>query len=87
MFSREVLLYTDVLPKLGALGLGPIAAPLCYHGDADAGFLVMEDLGADGFALCDKKKELGVERMRMVLEVLARLHAASYHFVDKYPGT
>ncbi len=46
----------------------------------------MENLKKKGYKMVDKRLGLDLEHIRMLLDQLARLHAASYHFIQTYPG-
>lgn len=84
IFKKEINFYTDILPDLNSAlekaGLSRLRVPTFYFADSTAGseMIFFEDLRVRGFKMADRRKGLDVAHANLVLEELAKLHAASY---------
>ncbi|KAK7865310.1 hypothetical protein R5R35_007395 [Gryllus longicercus] len=91
-FVRETIMLTEVLPQLEAMleeafpGSRPRLGPRCHHhGSSPVQFIVMEDLGPQGFRLGDRRRGLGLRHSLLALRGLARYHAASHALLRRQP--
>ena len=84
---REIGVYRRLLPDVAAfqrrcLGSAlPPLAPVCYHAEHKPdceSILVLADLRASGFSVCDFSTCLTEERARLALTQAARLHATTF---------
>jgi N-acetylmuramate 1-kinase len=78
-YSAAVHLAEDVKPFVAiANGLRErtFSAPAIYHADLDAGFLIIEDLGSEGFIEGDPPRPIA-ERYQAAVDLLAALHRDS----------
>jgi len=78
-YSAAVHLAEDVKPFVAiANGLRErsFSAPAVYHADLDAGFLIIEDFGSEGFIEGDPPRPIP-ERYEAAVDVLALLHRDS----------
>jgi hypothetical protein len=62
-----------------------------YFTSKDAQIIVMEDLKEQNFKLCHDDdptltNALDLVQVKIILEELAKFHAAGYHLLAKYPG-
>lgn len=75
-YSAAVHLAEDVKPFVaiaGALRERGFSAPAIHHADLDAGFLITEDLGSEGFIEGDPPRPIA-ERYETAVDMLAALH-------------
>ena len=75
-YSAAVHLAEDVKPFVAlanGLRVRGFAAPLIHHADIDAGFLITEDFGSEGFIEGDPPQPVA-ERYETAVDVLAALH-------------
>ena len=89
MFRTEVDFYSKLKPSIDRVVKDPshkITAPACYYANEEAGVIVMENLKTEGFDIMDKADGLDIPHLKMVLELLAKFHATSYHFLQTYYG-
>ncbi|XP_063597704.1 uncharacterized protein LOC134774276 [Penaeus indicus] len=84
----------DIQSQLQEAGQQPLRVPRCFHTSLEENqeVVILEDLRPRGFKMFDRKKGMDVAHTKLVLEELARLHAASYllkakipDLADKYP--
>ena len=66
MFSNEVLIYTDLLPKLRALEpkLNP---PKTFYSDCGEGILVMGDLRREGYKMVNVVEGERIKKYMLIL--------------------
>ena len=89
LFIKEVSFYKKLVPLLNQeledLELHPLRIPKLLHGnlDNDRELIIFEDLRNDGFKMVDRRKGLDFNHVCLVLEELARLHAASILLLRK----
>lgn len=83
MFEKEGQFYTKLEPALSleltALGHESLRVPTFFYVSLDRGHevMIMENLQVHGFRMNDRKKGLDVIHATLVIQELARLHAAS----------
>ncbi|XP_037797916.1 uncharacterized protein LOC119593070 isoform X2 [Penaeus monodon] len=98
VFVKEAMFYDhlvqDIQSQLNEIGQKPLRVPQCYHTSLEENreVIFLEDLRPKGFKMFDRKKSMDVAHTKLVLEELARLHAASYllklktpDLAEKYP--
>ncbi len=78
-------MYTTVLPALHKIDPA-LLYPHVYYASNDELVLIMENLKLAGFSLGDMVAGLDKERAEKALEWMARMHAASYHYLRTYEG-
>ncbi|KAJ8926108.1 hypothetical protein NQ315_009965 [Exocentrus adspersus] len=84
-FLNEVYFYTKLWPKLvefqqaipPGIGFFHVAKCLETSVEAEAEWLVLENLKHEGFAMHDKKKPLSRNQLEMIFELYGRFHAIS----------
>lgn len=90
-FVKEAEFYGKLLPRLNAAmeeaSLKTLRFPKYYHSCLKVGkeLLFLEDLRRRNFKMYDRRKGLDVAHASLVLEELARLHAASLLLQNKDP--
>lgn len=83
MFEKESEFYCAILPSLNdelrRLDLPTLNFPKCYHSDLDSHneAIFIEDLRGRGFRMYDRMKGLDKTHTTLIVQELARLHAAS----------
>ncbi|XP_063603291.1 uncharacterized protein LOC134779213 [Penaeus indicus] len=83
-FEKEGRFFIELCPLLNAelleVGLTPLKVPRCCHStwSENQDFLFLVDLRPKGFKRYDRKKVLDDSHANLVLQELARLHAASF---------
>nr|XP_027210688.1 uncharacterized protein LOC113804059 [Penaeus vannamei] len=83
-FEKEARFLTEICPLLNAellaAGLTPLRVPRCCHNavSENQDYLFLEDLRHKGFRRYDRKKGIDYLHAKLVLQELARLHAASF---------
>lgn len=90
-YQIETAVYQQLLPKIDSLlqSQSPsLPTPKLYFGYADCetgikSCLVLEDVRTQGYKMADKMKGLTLEEVTMVLEKLAKFHAASYVYLAR----
>ncbi|XP_042872430.1 uncharacterized protein LOC122253428 [Penaeus japonicus] len=91
LFKKEALFYQHLVQhiqsQLHELGQTPLRVPKCFHTSLaeNQEVIFLEDLRPRGFKMFDRKKGMDVAHTKLVLEELARLHAASYLLKAKIP--
>nr|XP_027220332.1 uncharacterized protein LOC113812621 isoform X1 [Penaeus vannamei]XP_027220333.1 uncharacterized protein LOC113812621 isoform X2 [Penaeus vannamei]XP_027220334.1 uncharacterized protein LOC113812621 isoform X3 [Penaeus vannamei] len=91
VFRKEVMFYQhlvhDIQSQLKEAGQTPLRVPRCFHTSLEEfqEVIFLEDLRPKGFKMFDRKKGMDVAHTKLVLEELARLHAASYLLKAKIP--
>ncbi|ROT71080.1 hypothetical protein C7M84_010599 [Penaeus vannamei] len=80
-------LVARVISQLQEAGQSPLRVPRCFHTSLEEfqEVIFLEDLRPKGFKMFDRKKGMDVAHTKLVLEELARLHAASYLLKAKIP--
>ncbi|XP_042892720.1 uncharacterized protein LOC122266864 [Penaeus japonicus] len=97
-FQKELSFYKhfvhEIQSQLQEVGQTPLRVPQCFHSSLEENreVLFLEDLRPRGFKIFDRKRGLDVAQTKLILEELARLHAASYllntkdtDLPEKYP--
>ncbi|XP_068227459.1 uncharacterized protein [Palaemon carinicauda] len=91
IFAKEVNFYSEVIPALNGIlkeiGCGPLSFPKCFHHRLEKGndMIILENLKEQGYLMKDKALGVDVDHAVLVLQELAKLHAASVLFQAKYP--
>lgn len=97
MFEREVFVYNRLLPLLVRLQrhhklneeTGFYSFPNCYVAKMDVfndeSLIIMQDLRAEGYALLDKSKPIGLEASTLFVQQLGRLHGLSFVLREQRP--
>jgi hypothetical protein len=97
-FRNEVLFYSHVLPimrdfeqrrKKGSGGKTFLPFPACLwsHSDGDNDFIVMLDLGMEGFAISERTQKFNIGHCEAALEILGHWHGLSLALKDLEPDT
>ncbi|KAK7076748.1 hypothetical protein SK128_024706 [Halocaridina rubra] len=82
-FVKEARAYQELLPSLNseltAIGMKPLRFPKCYYTswEPDKEAIYLEDLRAEGYKSPGRYNGLDVAHSTLILQELARLHAAS----------
>nr|XP_027220337.1 uncharacterized protein LOC113812622 [Penaeus vannamei] len=90
-YQKEQVFYQQLVhliqSELQAIGQTPLKVPQCFYISLEENreVIFLEDLRAKGFKMFDRKKGMDVAHTKLVLEELARLHAASYLLKAKIP--
>ncbi|XP_068230150.1 uncharacterized protein [Palaemon carinicauda] len=83
-FHKEAQFYSEVAPALNVqlteVGQLPLRIPACYYTSLELKeeVIILEDLRSRGFQMYDRRKEMDVAHITLVLKELARLHASSF---------
>ncbi|XP_063597729.1 uncharacterized protein LOC134774293 isoform X2 [Penaeus indicus] len=91
IFTKEVSFLKDLAPKLSSLmeavGQRPFAFPAYLFSKLDDGreFIIMEDLRRRGFRTRDRLVSIDVTHTILVMQELARIHAASFLLQAQQP--
>lgn len=75
LYRKEASVYLDIIPRTSA------RTPICLaagHDEAGRGFMLMQDLAADGGGFCNPVSSLTVEQVKVGVAQLASLHAATW---------
>ena len=79
IFEREKWVYTNLLVGinliLNSVGDCTVFSPRLVYEDGKA--LVMEDLSIKGYKLCNRKHRLDLNHAKLLVEKIAKFHAAS----------
>lgn len=90
-FSKEGQFFTKLLPLMNAeltgAGQRPLQIPRCYHSRWEEGQdqIFLQDLRREGFQVAERQRPLDERHTTLVLQELARLHAASYLLQKRTP--
>ncbi|XP_066990495.1 uncharacterized protein [Macrobrachium rosenbergii] len=88
-FHKEAQFYSDIAPALNIqltkVDQQPLRIPACYYTSLEykKEVIILEDLRGQGFQMYDRRKEMDVAHITLVLKELARLHASSYLLQSK----
>lgn len=91
IFTKEASFLRDLAPKLSSLmeagGQRPFAFPAHLFSKLDEGreLIIMEDLRRRGFKTRDRLVSMDVTHTTLVMQELARIHAASFLLQDRQP--
>ncbi|XP_069958691.1 uncharacterized protein [Cherax quadricarinatus] len=91
LFKKEVEFFEEILPllnyELTAVGLSPLRLAKWFYTSLEKGkeMIFVEDLRSRGFKLFDRKKSMGVAHATLILQELAKLHAASFLLQARFP--
>lgn len=92
IFLKEASFLKDLAPKLSSLmeavGQRPFAFPACLCSKLDEGreLIIMEDLRRRGFKNRSRLVSMDVAHTTLVMQELARIHAASFLMQAKQPS-
>ena len=75
LYSREVDFYNNVAPKVPNLSL---PRKLWAHKNSENAVVIMEDIAATGYTFADPVDTWSVDRVKLVVEEFATLHAATW---------
>ncbi|XP_071552458.1 uncharacterized protein [Panulirus ornatus] len=90
-FNKEGYLFTEFLPLMNAeltsAGLTPLQSARCYLPRWEEGEnqIFLEDLRSRGFKVPDRTKPMDMPHATLVLQELAKLHAASHLLQERTP--
>nr|XP_027220317.1 uncharacterized protein LOC113812606 [Penaeus vannamei] len=90
-FHKELVFYQnivhDIQAQLHEIGLKPLRVPECFYTSLEENreVIFLEDISKKGFKKSEFEDGLDVAHTTLVLEELARLHAASYLLKAKIP--
>ncbi|GJQ77974.1 hypothetical protein Trydic_g2335 [Trypoxylus dichotomus] len=93
MYENEIYAYETALPTLEGtfkrFGMKFVNFPRCYltNTKENEEYLVLEDLKSGGFKLWSKEKTMDDGHLFVVLENLAKFHAASFYLKEKQKDT
>lgn len=82
VYEKEREMYAKILPKMSELTKVKIS-PECYHVATDDAAFFMEDLTNSGFQTADRIIGLDLNHSKIVVEKLAKFHAASMVLLAK----
>lgn len=97
MYEREIFFYKNVAPAFNRFQEEMklptddqfTSFPKCYDAvyepEDDTCVIVMQDLQPEGFALWPNEKPTPFERVRLIVEELAKFHALSFAMKDQRP--
>lgn len=84
VFDKEVKMYRNALPRLSALLGGERLSARCYYAESEpVQIIVFEDLKEDGFRMTDRLIGLDEVHCGLVVQKLARFHAASMRLQEQ----
>ncbi|XP_059486393.1 uncharacterized protein LOC132203001 isoform X1 [Neocloeon triangulifer] len=97
-FKNEVLFYSHVLPIMQdfeqrkrtpgwSKTFLPVPKCLWSYSDGDNDFIVMLDLGTEGFAISDRTQGFNIGHCEAALEMLAHFHGLGLAMKDQEPDT
>ncbi|XP_070000477.1 uncharacterized protein [Penaeus vannamei] len=90
-FHKELVFYQnivhDIQAQLHEIGLKPLRVPKCFYTSLEEHreVIFLEDISKKGFKKSEFEDGLDVAHTTLILEELARLHAASYLLKAKIP--
>ncbi|XP_047501418.1 uncharacterized protein LOC125047249 [Penaeus chinensis] len=90
-FQKEQVFYQQLVhliqSQLQEIDQIPLKVPKCFYTSQEENreVIFLEDLQPRGFRMFDRKKGMDVGHTKLVLEELARLHAASYVLKSRIP--
>ncbi|KAF4533013.1 hypothetical protein B566_EDAN000704 [Ephemera danica] len=88
LYRNEINFYERVVPALERILTTSLSVPRCMASLCDASevdALVLEDLRPDDFRMTPRNAGLDFKHCRLVLQELARLHAASFALKSREP--
>ncbi|XP_055687454.1 uncharacterized protein LOC129792418 [Lutzomyia longipalpis] len=92
MYSREIIIYRDILPQirrlLNEIALPTEIAPRCFiTKNSPTTLLALENLSAPqmGYSFADRRKGLDFNQTKGILGKLATFHACSIIINERYP--
>ncbi|CAD7091480.1 unnamed protein product [Hermetia illucens] len=86
LHMKEKFAYFDLLPQVHQLLRHCWVAPKCYYAvEAPVQTIVFKDLKPEGYSLADRVQGLDETHCKIVLNKLAKFHAASTHVLQKDP--
>lgn len=91
LYPREIQVYSELLPQIQKLleAVGDLTqfAPKClYSTNVPKMMLFFEDMKELGYSVIEKENQMDVDTAFLVLEKLAKLHAASAVLKEKNPS-
>ncbi|CAD7091482.1 unnamed protein product [Hermetia illucens] len=87
LHMKEKSAYFDLLPQVHQLLRHCWIAPRCYYAvDTPVQTIVFQDLKAEGYSIADRVQGLNEIHCEIVLNKLAKFHAASAHILQKTPN-
>lgn len=84
VFDGEVYMYDGIHPECESLLTGFKIAPSLIFSDENA--LVLEDLTTSNYVLANRKERLNFEKAKLVLEKIAKFHAATAKIYENDPS-
>lgn len=97
LYEREILFYKNVapafqrfqeekkLPKEDQFTSFPKCYDTIYDFENDVCVIIMKDLRPDGFEMWPNEKLVPIERLRLIVQELAKFHAISFAMKDQQP--
>lgn len=82
LFSTEVRAFNLILPAIESL-IGQKLTPRCFYGSDNPNIIVLEDLAPLGFKTKDRQRGLSMAHILMVLDSIAKFHAASVYLCEQ----
>ncbi|XP_037921451.1 uncharacterized protein LOC119658249 [Hermetia illucens] len=88
IIEKEMDVYQELLPKLSKFLNGTVVAPKCYDifTEPNQNF-IFEDMKALGYACADRVSGLDADHLKVVLNKIAKFHAASMKLLEEEPST
>ncbi|XP_037921419.1 uncharacterized protein LOC119658224 isoform X2 [Hermetia illucens] len=87
MIDKEINVYVELLPKLSKILGDTSVAPKCFAiFDEPHRNIVFEDMKALGYRLADREIGLDEQHLKVVLNKIAKFHAASIQLLNKEPA-
>ncbi|EDV91300.1 uncharacterized protein LOC6568322 [Drosophila grimshawi] len=91
IYTREMDMYEEVLPKLAIILQQDLddhrkmfAGTVCVDRERDS--IMFEDMSLESYTTADRIKQLDLQHTQLVLEKLAKFHAAGALLNEKNPG-
>ncbi|XP_051164384.1 uncharacterized protein LOC127283494 isoform X2 [Leptopilina boulardi] len=84
-FKNEIYVFEKLLPKIEKY-IGCSIAPFHYLSNENEQYIIMEDLGREGYAMGNKLKGVSYEHCLKIIEKVAKFHAGSVALYEKEPN-
>ncbi|KAH8283954.1 hypothetical protein KR054_005626 [Drosophila jambulina] len=91
VYTREMDIYERVLPQMADLVRKELKDPrkmfaATMNVDRERDSIIFEDMSLDHYTVADRRKKLDLEHTHLVLEKLAKFHAAGAVLAERQPG-
>ncbi|KAH8390827.1 hypothetical protein KR200_007237 [Drosophila serrata] len=91
VYTREMDMYEKILPQLADLVRNELKDPrkmfaATMNVDRERDSIIFEDLSLEHYTVADRRKKLDLEHTHLLLEKLAKFHAAGAVLAERQPG-